>query len=66
MADRYFQNNYADYNGETSQNLNSHITQWIEHQTHKLEQHINQTDLSDASVYTGTAGKKNLLDLFVL
>jgi hypothetical protein len=66
MTDRYFQNNYTDYNGEISQNQNSRITQWIEHQTHKLEQHINQIDLSDASVYTGTAGNNNLLNLFDL
>ncbi|CAF1024078.1 unnamed protein product [Rotaria sp. Silwood1] len=64
MTDRYFQNNYADYNGETyltSHNqliseINSNIIHWIEHKTHKLERHINRTDSSDTSVYTGSAG----------
>ncbi|CAF1198665.1 unnamed protein product [Rotaria sordida] len=64
MTDRYFQNNYTDYNGETyliSHNqlipeINSNITHWIEHKTHKLERHISRADLSDTTVYTGSAG----------
>ncbi|UJR21879.1 hypothetical protein I4U23_024952 [Adineta vaga] len=64
MSDRFFQNNFPDYNGEQYLNqqnqlntdLGVKITQWIEHQTHRLEQNLNRTDPSDGSVYTGSAG----------
>ncbi|CAF3930299.1 unnamed protein product [Adineta steineri] len=64
MSDRYFKNNYSDYNGEQYLNhnnqlpseLSSPIIRWIEHHLHKLEQNINQTDSSDETVYTGSAG----------
>ena len=63
MTDRYFQNKYPDYNGEQNevvftQELSANITRWIQHNVHKLEQNLNQTDQSDGSVYTGHAGKK--------
>ncbi|UJR27908.1 hypothetical protein I4U23_009169 [Adineta vaga] len=64
MTDRYFPNQYLDYRGEhylISNNqlipeIESKIIHWIEQQTNKLERHVNQTDRTDASVYTGSAG----------
>ena len=38
--------------------INSNITDQIEHQTHKLERHINRTDQADGTVYIGSAGNK--------
>lgn len=34
------------------------MTRWIEHQTKRLERHIDRSDASDHSVYTGSAGMK--------
>ncbi|CAF0937397.1 unnamed protein product [Rotaria sordida] len=64
MSDRFFKNNYHDYNGEQylgSDNrlvsqLESTITQWIGQYLHKLEQNLNRTDPTDGTVYTGSAG----------
>ncbi|CAF3305988.1 unnamed protein product [Rotaria socialis] len=64
MSDRYFENHYTDYNGETYLTSNnqlipeiySNVTHWIEHYIRKLERHIDTIDRSDGSVYTGSAG----------
>ncbi|CAF3990803.1 unnamed protein product [Rotaria sordida] len=64
MSDRFFKNNYPDYDGEQYlgpdnrlvPQLGSTITQWIEHHLGILESNLNQTNPSDGSVYTGSAG----------
>ncbi|CAF1200758.1 unnamed protein product [Rotaria sordida] len=64
MSDRFFKNNYPDYDGEQYlgpdnrlvPQLGSTITQWIGHHLGILESNLNQTNPSDGSVYTGSAG----------
>ncbi|CAF1179816.1 unnamed protein product [Rotaria sp. Silwood1] len=64
MSERFFKNNYPDYNGEQYlgpdnqlvPQLGTAITEWIGHYVRTLEQNLNQTDPTDGSVYTGIAG----------